>query len=445
MDKDIEKNKENQEKKQKEPLVISASALLREDFPEPKWIVQDILPEGSLSILASRPKAGKTFLALQLALSITLGRLFIMKKTEKVPILFLSYELNKRQMKKRISLLLEHFGISVEEAKEMGGVRFPFFLSFASRLKGIQGLRHLLKTFEKKGVKIGLIFIDTYVLFKDLSEQAKKEGKTAYELESEYLAGLRKLCEEEKISIILIYHNRKRQATSGDITEEVMGSTGITGAVNNLLLLDRKTGSKEAHLKVTGHDIEEHDLELTFEKGWFKLRTVEDKEREIIELVMGYLNQVGQANQSSITSYLKSRGYKSIHEIKDILDRYSQENSDTPVYWYVFRKKREGGGTPLKIFSLTPPSGLQEMPIFDFDKERVGILNRVEDLIKDKVIFADKFPEPLEIDGYVVSDFPSLVDLIDKIPIDVLKGYVEKLEKYRPIIDFADEDYEFDF
>jgi RecA-family ATPase len=454
MNKDIEKNDKNQEKKQREPLAISVSALLREEFPEPKWIVQDILPEGSLSILTARPKAGKTFLALQLAVSVTLGRLFVMKKTEKVPVLFLSYELNRRQMKKRISLLLEHLGISVEEAKEMGGKRFPFFLSFASRLKGVQGLLCLLKAFEKKGMKVGLVFIDTYILFRDLGEQARKEGKTAYELESEYLATLRKLCEEEKIAIILIYHNRKKQATSGDITEEVMGSTGITGAVNNLLFLDRKTGSKEAHLRITGHDIEEHDIELTFERGWFRLRTANDKEQEIAELVISYLKQVGQANQSSITSYLKSKGYKSVHEVKDVLDKYSQENSDTPVYWYVFRKKREGGGNPLKIFSLTPPPNFkQEMLIEEKQKkddpqERVNFLKRVEALLYEGVISPDEFPEKLE--DYGVHDFKTFTDKVSVIPINILREYVEKLEAYRSQaeewnFEINDEDYEFDF
>jgi hypothetical protein len=452
MSKDIEKEKQGQEK----GLILSASALLRKDFPEPKWIVQDILPKGSLSIMASRPKAGKTFLALQLALSVALGRLFITKRTEKVPILFLSYELNQRQMQKRISLLLERFGISTEEAQEMGGEKFPLFLSFASRLKGVQGLRHLLELFEKRGVKIELVFIDTYVLFKDLGEQAKKEGKTAYELESEYLAGLRKLCEEKEVSVVLIYHNRKKQAISGDITEEVMGSTGITGAVNNLFLLDRKTGEREAYLNITGHDIEEQNIELTFEKGYFKVRTITDKEQEVIDAVITYLKQVGgEAIQQRILDYLKNvKRYRSIGEVKDILEKYSQIREGTPTYWYCVERKREYG-RPNKVYSLNPPVEVKQGKLIN-DKqenendlqERKKLVERIEALLSEKVISPDEFPEKLE--EYGVYNFETLIEKIEEIPLSELREFVERLEAYRPQEDwnFAeidDEEYGFEF
>ena len=442
-----------QKEKQEKTLIISAKALLAKDFPEPKWIVQDILPEGTLSILTARPKAGKTFLALQLAVSIALGRNFLLKRTEKKNILFLSYELNARQVKNRLSLLLERFGVSPEQVINWSFKRFPILFSFAGRLKGLEGLKSLLEKLEKtKKVKFDLVFVDTYVLFKDLNKQAKRENKTAYEFESEYLAELRKFCEEKNISIVLIYHNRKKQAVSGDITEEVMGSTGITGAVNNLLLLERKTGEKEAHLKVTGHDIEEQDIELTFDKGFFKLRTIRDKEQEIIELVTNYLKQIGQANQSSIRDYLKNKGYRSVHEIKDILDKYSQENPNTPTYWYCVRKKREGGGTSLKVYSLNPPSNFEQGSLLQEEQEddlqeRRNLIERVESLISEGVISLDDFPEKIE--EYGVYNFKSLVNKALDLPLDVFREFVERLESYSQEqeynFDIDDEDYDFEF
>jgi hypothetical protein len=44
----------------------TARELLGTKFPEPRWIVPDILPEG-LTPLAGRPKVGKSWLALQIA------------------------------------------------------------------------------------------------------------------------------------------------------------------------------------------------------------------------------------------------------------------------------------------------------------------------------------------------------------------------------------------
>ena len=362
-------SKDNGEKGKRQdivPLVISAEEFLETEFPEPQWIVEGVVPEGSLCLLSARPKAGKTSLSIQMTVAVASGRLFLMKKTKKVPVLFLSYELNQRQFKKRLLGALEYLGVSPNEIK--GNV----FLSFAGR-RGVDSLREGVSEIKDRyAVDVKLVFIDTYVLFRDISENARKSKKTIYEIESEYLAGLRDYCEDSGVSVVLIYHNRKKQVIGGDITEEVMGSTGITGGVNNLLVLDRKTGSKEARLTITGHDVWEQEIELTFENGFFRLRSMTDREQEIVELIVNYLRKMGQANQSSIIDYLKRRGYKSVGEIKDILDKYSQENETTETYWYFFKKKREGGGTAMKIYFLNPPPEIQQEIFFEEQEDNEG-------------------------------------------------------------------------
>jgi RecA-family ATPase len=53
--------------------ISDAADILRQDIPEPRFIVQDILPEGGKTLLFSRPKAGKTTITLDLALSLVYG------------------------------------------------------------------------------------------------------------------------------------------------------------------------------------------------------------------------------------------------------------------------------------------------------------------------------------------------------------------------------------
>ena len=55
-----------------EPSTISAVDLFKLDLPEPRWAVPGVLPEG-LTILASRPKLGKTAMACGLGVSIASG------------------------------------------------------------------------------------------------------------------------------------------------------------------------------------------------------------------------------------------------------------------------------------------------------------------------------------------------------------------------------------
>ena len=55
---------------------LSAKALVQKDFPEIKWVVDDLLPEG-LTILAGAPKIGKSFFCLNLALAVSQAGTFL--------------------------------------------------------------------------------------------------------------------------------------------------------------------------------------------------------------------------------------------------------------------------------------------------------------------------------------------------------------------------------
>ena len=66
---------------QKQKLVLNdfnAAELVQMEIPEPKWAVSEIIPEG-LTILAGKPKRGKSMMALNLAISITNGGLALGK------------------------------------------------------------------------------------------------------------------------------------------------------------------------------------------------------------------------------------------------------------------------------------------------------------------------------------------------------------------------------
>jgi len=71
----------------------------------------------------------------------------------------------------------------------------------------------------------------------------------------------------------------------------------------------------------------------------------------------------------------------------------------------------------------------------------------VEALISEGVISPDLFPE--ELGDYGIHDFKTFVERVQEVPLDVLHGYVERLESYRPQeewdFEVDDEDYGFEF
>jgi len=84
--------------------------LLAAEFPDPRWIVPDILPVG-LASLAGRPKLGKSWLALQLAIAVASGGRFLDEEVESGPVLYLALEDSPRRLKKRLEMLEAEGGI----------------------------------------------------------------------------------------------------------------------------------------------------------------------------------------------------------------------------------------------------------------------------------------------------------------------------------------------
>ena len=83
-----------------------AVELYAKEFLPPRWSIHEILCEG-LSVLAGRPKLGKSWLALCFALAIASGGLALGKKpVEQGDALFLGLEDGARRLQGRLRLLL---------------------------------------------------------------------------------------------------------------------------------------------------------------------------------------------------------------------------------------------------------------------------------------------------------------------------------------------------
>ena len=59
----------------------TAAELLDAEFPEPKWAIEGLIPEG-LTIIGGRPKVGKSWLLLQAAIAVGTGGRFFGKQVD---------------------------------------------------------------------------------------------------------------------------------------------------------------------------------------------------------------------------------------------------------------------------------------------------------------------------------------------------------------------------
>jgi hypothetical protein len=88
------------------PAIFSLRDLLAWELPPVRWAVPEILPEG-LTLLAGKPKLGKSWLAVSLALSIASGGVALGKQpVAQGEVLYLALEENARRLQARARQLL---------------------------------------------------------------------------------------------------------------------------------------------------------------------------------------------------------------------------------------------------------------------------------------------------------------------------------------------------
>ena len=86
--------------------VFTAAELQRKTFPPVSYCVPDLIPEG-LTIIAGKPKIGKSWLALDICIAVAAGRFCLgERKPVQGDVLYAAMEDNPRRLQRRIDKLL---------------------------------------------------------------------------------------------------------------------------------------------------------------------------------------------------------------------------------------------------------------------------------------------------------------------------------------------------
>jgi hypothetical protein len=233
---------------------------MRTDLTDPEFVADGLLPFG-LSLLAAKPKSGKSWLALQVAIAVAVGRPFLGRlKTRKAPVLYLALEDTRRRLKKRAGQLLAALGWEAPADLDLR-------VSWPRASSG--GLADLAEWFDAH--KGGLVIVDTLARFRD---PAKGRGGT-YGEDYEAVAGIKAVADLYKGAVLIIHHTRK--GVTEDPFDEVSGTLGINGAADALMVLDRERGADSGTLYMTGRDLADGTATLAWaESGLWTLTGRED-------------------------------------------------------------------------------------------------------------------------------------------------------------------------
>jgi hypothetical protein len=220
--------------------LTKASDLCDKQFPDLKYVVPGIFPEG-VTLLASRPKLGKSWLLLQVGAAASTGVATLVQNDSPLhgDVLYLALEDNPSRLQRRLK---KYFGRDRST--------WPERLIIVTEWKRLdQGGLEAIEAWCDSVSKPVLIMIDTLKKVRP----PKKSGQSDYDADYEACQGLQKLAGTVGVAIIVAHHDRKMDAE--DVFDTVSGTLGLTGGVDTIAIMKRRGGVVTLH--VEGRDLAE--------------------------------------------------------------------------------------------------------------------------------------------------------------------------------------------
>ena len=232
----------------KKLITRSCEEIMTTVYKPIEFVIDGLLAQG-LYILAGAPKVGKSWLALDMCLSIAKGESVLGQKTLQGTALYLCLEDSYVRIQNR---LYEITDVPTEN----------LYFSVMSESIG-NGLEEQIESFKIEHCNLKIVFIDTL-------QMVRSDTDSSYGSDYKELSVLKALADKLEIAIIVVHHTRKCKDT--DPFNMISGSTGISGCVDgSMVLIESKRGSRNAKLFCVGRDIENAEISLHFDsdlKKW---------------------------------------------------------------------------------------------------------------------------------------------------------------------------------
>jgi hypothetical protein len=225
----------------------SIEVVMSKQFAPIKYVVPDVIVEG-LTLFASKPKLGKSWLLLHAAIAVarggfTLGEIHCVEGD----VLYAALEDNERRLQSRIKKLLG----SQPEPKRL------FYTCEMPRLTegGLDYIGNWITTVPQPR----LVIIDTLAMVRT----PKQRDETNYDADYRAVLDLRTLASKHGVAVVMVHHLRKAEAD--DAFDTVSGTLGLTGAPDTVLVLRRESNGNVV-LHGRGRDLVEIEKAMLFNR-----------------------------------------------------------------------------------------------------------------------------------------------------------------------------------
>lgn len=257
-------------------MTVRFNELMKMQIETTPHVVSGLVPVG-LTLLASRPKMGKSWLVYDMAISVASGRDFLDRPVDAGDVLYWALEDSEERLQSRGQQLIGDTEIS--NSLELETVDYTF---------DPEEVVELLSDWVMKSRNPRLIIIDT------LKKVRRTSMKSSYSSDYDFVGRLQKFAQQYNIALVGVYHTTK--AIREDPLDSVQDTTGTTAAPDSILILRRKRGSADAELSVISKSFSDCQLSLRHDEEsgrWINLGDVDadmSKKSPIRQQVIDYLS-----------------------------------------------------------------------------------------------------------------------------------------------------------
>lgn len=236
---------------------VALNDLMLQPDKKIEYIVPGRIPVG-LTLIAGAPKIGKSLFSIHLCYSVAMGGKVLDRKVkEKGDVLLLALEDSDQRIKDRFRLVSG-------QANWKGSSRISTYsMSHKTQFPELdKGGLEFVREWCKNSENPKLVVIDVLEKVKPSARGRSTEYKSAYDS----LGGLHSLSQEKSLSVLGITHTRKSNGKEVSPFETIMGSTGLAGVADNILVL-QKSNSDYCTLYGRGRDMPEYSRLVKLQKN----------------------------------------------------------------------------------------------------------------------------------------------------------------------------------
>ncbi len=246
----------------------TATDLLRSDLPPMTYLVDGLMPDTGCILLAGKPKVGKGWIVLDIALAVIKGERFWGRQCRQGGVLMYMMEDGPRRIAERLRMMHPGvLGVDTDRLRFRYSADGPFYINADGTGTLLDDICEHVRCFPTTK----LVVVDVLQRVRGTVERSDN----AYQVDYKVVAALQKLAVTYAIAILIVHHTKKGKVD--EAIDSINGSFGVIGAADGAIIIGKEADVMRVQSAM--RDIPSFEFDLTKEDGspmWKPAQTAEE-------------------------------------------------------------------------------------------------------------------------------------------------------------------------